>query len=110
MVTRWTIPPPLEKTVAQHVKAALRSLGFVVNDLQQPRRTMQTIGLPDLYAQHAAWQLRVWVEVKRPGGRVSAAQTVWHATERAAGGHVLVVYGVADLLEGLAALGAPLRG
>lgn len=107
---RWPTPVPLEKQVQAHVKLALRSLGFVVSDLSQPRRTMQTIGLPDLYAQHVAWRLRVWIEVKRPqSGRLSAAQAAWHATEQAAGGHVLVVYGTADLLEGLAALGAPIR-
>jgi hypothetical protein len=106
---RWVVPPPLEKTVQNHVKQAARALGFCVSDLSQPRRTLQTIGLPDLYLAHPVWRRRFWVEVKRPGGKVSAAQQAWHAVERDAGGTVLVVYGVADLVAGLQALGAPIQ-
>ena len=39
---------------------------------------------------------------------MSPAQAAWHAVEREAGGTVLVVYGVADVLDGLQRLGAPL--
>jgi hypothetical protein len=108
MPTAWKVPPPLEKTVQQHVKQALASLGFHVSDLSQPRRTMQTVGLPDLWAMHPRWRLALWIEVKRPGGKVSLAQSAWHQVARDAGVHVLVVWGVADLVEGLKALGAPL--
>lgn len=97
-----------EKQVQRNVTLALRAFGFAVTDYSQPRATKQTPGIPDLYGQHAAWRLRVWVEVKTAKGKTSPAQERWHAQERAAGGTVLVVRSASDLSVQLRALGAPI--
>ncbi len=66
---------------------------------------MQTEGLPDRYARHVARKIRMWVEVKQPGGEVSADQKRWHKTERDAGGSVIVVWSIQDLHDELRARG-----
>ena len=88
---------------------ALRRMGFGVTKTSQPRASMVTEGIPDLYARHPRWGLRVWIEVKAGTNRPSAVQTAWHAAEREAGGTVLVVWSVEDLIRELKALGAPIR-
>lgn len=82
---------PSEKAVQQRVKAVLAVHQFWISDLSQPRSTMQTPGLPDLYAQHMTLPIRLWVEVKGPKGKTSPAQEDWHLRERNAGGRVAVV-------------------
>lgn len=98
-----------EKAIEADLITALRRMGFRVTKTSQPRASMVTPGIPDLYAVHPAWGLRVWVEVKAPGGKVSHAQAVWHEGERAAGGTVLVIRSVGELVEELRALGAPIQ-
>lgn len=102
--------PRSEKQVEADIIEALQTLGFSVVKLSQAQRPVgMTEGTPDIYARHLAWQLRVWVEVKRPrGGRVSLAQLAWHAAERAAGGAVVVARTVGELVKELKALGAPI--
>lgn len=102
-------PSATEKAVQAGVVRALRAMGFVVNDMSQPRATKQAPGVPDLYAQHPAWGIRLWVEVKAARGRVRHAQQRWHEAERAAGGAVVVARSAADLLAPLRALGAPIE-
>ena len=90
---------PLEKEIAGEIIRALRGVGFQVSSTQQTRASRQTIGMPDLYASHAAWSLRLWIEVKRPSGKTSPAQQEWHDAERAAGGTVIVVTSAADAVR-----------
>lgn len=97
-----------EKAVDAAVMRALRGLGFFVSRFQQPRATMVTRGVPDLYALHAGWRLAVWIELKAPRGRLSLPQQQWQATAAAAGVAVLTIRSVDDLLAGLATLGAPI--
>lgn len=99
--------PPLEKVVQSRIAKALRDLGFTVNDLTQPRRTMMPLGLPDLYVRHPRFG-RFWVEVKRPGEKPRPTQLAWHEDERACGGTVIVATSVADVLDGLRAAGVPI--
>lgn len=97
-----------EKEVEHAVDQALLQLGFDVTRISQARESNQTPGIPDRYARHPRWGLRVWIEVKAGRNTLSRYQKAWHAAERAAGGHVLTVWSVEDLLIGLRALGAPI--
>lgn len=65
---------PKEKDTQQAVKRLYALVGCVVYDLSQPRATMQTPGLPDLYVVWPTRQAAWWHEVKRPGGKLSPAQ------------------------------------
>ena len=103
------MPTAPEKAVQAAVTAALRAMGFAVSDLSQPRASMQTPGIPDLYAQHPGWGIRLWVEVKARRGRTSAAQDRWHDAERRAGGTVVVARSAGDVVDALRALGAPIE-
>ena len=102
-------PAMREKAVQRDVALALRAMGFAVSDLSQPRASMQTPGIPDLYAHHPAWGVRLWVEVKTARGRVSPAQDRWHEAERAAGGTVVVARSAGDVVDALRDLGAPIE-
>jgi hypothetical protein len=98
---------PLEKDVQKSVKAALRLFGFHISDFSQGYRpgggrhgsTRQTPGIPDLYCQHRSLPVRFWVEVKRPGGKLTDAQWLWHEQERHAGGLVLTMTSGAEMAE-----------
>lgn len=91
--------PPTEKQVQQQVKRLLHHLGFIVSDLSQPRASMQTAGLPDLYCQHRRLKACFWVEVKRPGGKVSDNQQAWHENEHESGGTVYVVHSASEMAD-----------
>lgn len=100
----------LEKAVDADVMKALSTLGFEITRLQQSRRSRQTEGVPDLYASHAGWKIRVWLELKGTDGTVDPEQAAWHRAERAAGGTVLILRApdhVRHLLAGLREMGAP---
>lgn len=91
-----------EKQIQQDIRSALLTVGFDVVSFSQPRATMQSVGIPDLYARHMAWGLRVWVEVKTPKGKLSLDQKVWHEIERAAGGIVIVGRSAKDVIDQIA--------
>lgn len=97
-----------EKQVQREITKNLRMLGFDVNDLSQPRRTMLPRGLPDLYVRHGRWKIRLWIECKAGRGRPSFDQVAWHEEERAAGGTVVVAWCWSDVLQELLRMGAPL--
>lgn len=82
------LPKPTEKEVQRAIKQLATDLGFFVTDFSQPRRTMQTRGIPDLYLTQASKQFRVWVECKAPGRKRSMDQLLWHAAVQPAGAHV----------------------
>jgi hypothetical protein len=71
---RLPTPKPTEKECQRAVTKFFRAAGCVVYSLSQPRRTMQTEGLPDLWVfcprRRCAW----WWEVKRPGGQLRPEQ------------------------------------
>lgn len=97
-----------EKQIEAEIIRNLRILGFGVTKTSQPRPSMMTLGVPDLYAVHAGWRLRFWVEVKAGTNQPSPAQLAWHAQERAAGGHVLVAWSWSDVQREVARMGAPI--
>lgn len=99
-----------EKIVERECDAALAALGFDVTRFSQPRRTMQTEGIPDRYIRSRRFGIRLWVEYKAPGGRVSVEQRAWHHMELASDGDVITVWGVSDLLRELKARGVPIEG
>jgi hypothetical protein len=80
-----------EKDVQKAIKDVAALHGYMISDLSQPRASMQTLGLPDLYLQNPRRKLRLWVEVKREKGKLSEAQMRWHEAETAAGGMVAVL-------------------
>ena len=98
-----------EKRLQWEIRRELQKLGCEVCDMTQPRATMLPLGLPDLYARHPRWKLRLWIEVKTPRGRVRPAQAAWIEAERAAGGHAIVARSVGDVLDALRDLGAPIE-
>jgi len=100
-------PPPLEKSVERAIIGAAEALGFYVTKLSQPRATKQTPGIPDLYLQHRMHRWHGWCEVKRPGGKTTPAQDVWHDCERKSGGIVIVAESVDSFVEGLEEAGFP---
>lgn len=101
-----------EAEVQQEVATVLRSLGFVVTSFDQGYRpdgsTRQTVGVPDLFATHPKLSISLWVEVKRPGGKASAAQREWHRTAREAGNLVVVAESAVEVVDYLREHGAPL--
>jgi hypothetical protein len=70
-------PPPLEKDVQQAIKVMYATVGCSVYNLSQPRKTMQTPGLPDLLIFHEGKRAFWLHEVKRPGGQLRPAQVVF---------------------------------
>ncbi|MEM6327433.1 MAG: VRR-NUC domain-containing protein [Bacteroidota bacterium] len=98
-----------EKQIQRDIIRALRSLGFQVDDMSQPRASMMPVGLPDLRVRHIHWKIRGWMEVKTPNGRVTPGQEQWHETERMAGGTVAVVHSVEEALATVAEWGAPIE-
>ena len=98
---------PLEKSVQFDIKCAAEKLGFVVSDFSQPRATMQTPGIPDLFLTHPAKRFTCWVEVKRPGGTLSDNQKTWHTTAGEAGNHVFTCDSVSSFVDELHDAGFP---
>lgn len=93
-----------EKQVQAAVERLYRLFGCVVNNLSQPRATMQTPGIPDLYVQCPKRGLSFWHETKTSSGRLSAAQVAFRDRE-AACRRVVVVGGVAEAKQQLARCG-----
>lgn len=56
-------------------------------------------GIPDIYALKDG--VNVFIEVKRPGGRVSQIQSYTHSKIREKGGNIIVVDTLCDLKEKL---------
>lgn len=68
-----------EKKIEAEIIAGMQTLGFAVTKTSQPRPSMMTRGVPDLYVQHPLWKIRLWIEVKTPTGKLSQHQVAWHA-------------------------------
>lgn len=84
------LPRPTEKQVQRAVRQLYELHGCAVYDLSQPRATMQTAGLPDLYVVWASLGAAWWHEVKRPGGKASISQLAFARGCRATGtGYVI---------------------
>lgn len=85
----------LESKIQASILKYLKNEGFF---------TVKTIvnnkaGVPDIYALKDG--INVWIEVKRPGGRVSQIQSYIHSQIREKGGIIFVVDTLDDLKEKL---------
>ena len=107
--------PPLEKEIQADIVKLLKTVGAAVYQIGTTRKkgdhqgTMQTPGIPDLVAfamvpglasPHAPFVVHVeqlWIEVKRPGGTMSAPQRLFR-TQAVTAGCELVVGGVDEVL------------
>lgn len=76
-MTSLTVVLP-EKVVYEQCCQLLKLYGFAVYRLAQPRRSMQSLGLPDLYAMHADRGV-LWMECKMDIGKQSPAQRAFQA-------------------------------
>lgn len=90
-------PEPSEKQIQAGISRFLQEVGLSVYDLSQPRNTMQTPGLPDLYVVGCGRCL--WAECKKPGGRQSEAQEAFQADVEANGGEYVVWMSAEDARE-----------
>lgn len=86
-----------EKDFAKLADALAERMGWWVERYEQSRATRIAEGLPDRRYIIPGRQ-RVWVELKRSGGKLTSGQHQWLKTELAAGGIACVV----DSLEVLA--------
>jgi hypothetical protein len=84
-------PRLTESAVATQLDQLAAQLGWVVERYEQRRATMITEGLPDRRYVHRGRGLRVWVEVKRPGGKLTIAQHRWLLDELEAGALATVI-------------------
>lgn len=98
-----------EKEIEAEIIKNLKTLGFGVTKTSQPRSSMISRGIPDLYCSSSRWGIRLWIEVKAGNNEPSFDQLVWHSQERAAGGNVLVAWSWMEVFDELIRLGAPLR-
>lgn len=98
----------LEKHIEADIIGALQRLGFAVTKTSQPRPSMITRGVPDLFAMHPTWKISTWLEVKTATGEPSAHQRFWHTIASSAGVNVAVVRSVEDTITELKRLGAPI--
>lgn len=96
-----------EKAVEAGIIRDLRALGFHVTKTSQPRASMLTEGIPDLYAMGHGCGL--WIEVKTATGRVRPSQLAWHAEAARNGVAVVVARSSADVVAALRGLGAPIQ-
>lgn len=102
-------PAPLEKEIAGNTFVVLRSVGYHCSSTMQSRASKQTIGIPDAFVAHPAFQVFAWIEFKRPGEKVRPTQAEWHETVRASGCPVLVVTSPEDAIAQLERLRAERR-
>jgi hypothetical protein len=72
--TKPKFPFAREKAVEAGVIDLFRKCGLLVFKLSQPRATMQSEGIPDLWVFCPRRRLAFWWEVKRPGGKLSPHQ------------------------------------
>jgi hypothetical protein len=85
-----------EKQEELYSDRTARMLGFTVVKFSQPRRTMQTRGIPDRLYLHPIHRVAVWAEVKSEKGKLSEAQKGLHNTLALAG--QMVVTGTANVV------------
>ncbi|MGH7510642.1 MAG: VRR-NUC domain-containing protein [Gemmatimonadales bacterium] len=69
-----SLPVPTEKRCQEAVRRLFLAAGCQVCSLSQPRRTLQSAGLPDLWVFCPRRRMAWWWEVKRPGGRLRPEQ------------------------------------
>jgi hypothetical protein len=95
---RLPATPRDEKAVGSDCDAFASALGWRIERYEQTRATKIALGIPDRrYVGHSGW--RVWVELKKPGGKLTIEQHAWLMAELDAGGLAVVVDDFAVLKE-----------
>ena len=103
LASKARLKPPLEKEIGKQCDRLAETLGWTVERYEQGRATRIKEGLPDRrYLKNGA---RVWVELKRPKGKLTVAQYGWLISELDAGALATVVDNPDDLLLVLQACG-----
>lgn len=100
--------PRSEKAIEADIIRNIRQLGAFVVKMSQPRRSMVTEGTPDLLILWGRYGIALWVEVKRPGGKLRTMQAVWHREARAAGQTVIVATNTDEVITALKSMGVPI--
>ena len=95
--------PPLEREIQKQIVKYLRLKGWQVWQTSQgyrsaPGGTRMTPGLPDLYCLNEVRQWILWIEVKRPGGKLRPEQAIFRNLHDQMG-LVLVAYSLDDVRE-----------
>jgi hypothetical protein len=88
---------PDEKAVGVACDKYARAAGFTVESYEQRRPSGIFKGIPDRRYSHAARGLRIWIELKAPGGQMTEEQHRWLLIELKAGAYAAVVDDVAQL-------------
>jgi hypothetical protein len=97
-----------EKVVEVAVIRAFTAFGCHVYKLSQPRHTMQTPGLPDLYVLAPKVHRAFWFEVKAAGGTLRESQHAFKCAAEACDVTV-IVGGLAEARHQLEHLGLALK-
>jgi hypothetical protein len=99
-----------EKQVQADIVSNLQLLGFVVSSFSQARASMQTEGIPDIYAAHPGWRVAFWCEVKAGKNDLTPAQVAWADVHRRSGIEVIAAWSWSDVYDYLTTTeGVPLR-
>ena len=68
------IPAPTEKAIERMCINLYEKVGCTVLKFSQPRKTMQSYGIPDLKVYNTRLGKTWWHEVKKPKGKLSEHQ------------------------------------
>jgi hypothetical protein len=82
---------PTESVIGAQVDELAHVMGWDVERYEQRRATMITEGLPDRRYVHRGKAARLWVELKRPGGKLTEHQHAWLLAELDAGALATVI-------------------
>lgn len=80
-----------ERDVAKACDELAEKCGWTVERYEQRRVSRICEGLPDRRYVHRGRSLRVWVELKPPGGKMTLAQHTWLIAEIDTGAHAICV-------------------
>ncbi len=105
-IPKAMLPKLAEKDVLGQCDRLMAQTGHIVESYEQRRASNICLGLPDRrYVRPIADGVcfRLWVEGKRPGGKLTREQHAWLVRENESGGHATVIDSV-DVLVRLLAL------
>lgn len=99
-----------ENDVAKQCDDLAEAAGYHVERYEQRRASRITRGLPDRRYVHRTRLLRIWVELKAPGAKLSEAQHRWLVDENHCDGLAVVIDDRSQLLKLFNALTGPRVG
>ncbi len=91
-----------ERDVQREVVKALDSMGWETTIFSiNKKANSQLRGVPDLFTTHAGHRAQIWIECKKPGGKLRPEQDRWLARTQASGAICLVIDSIEKLEEHL---------